>query len=228
MTVRLELTLENLTPSVSVPLQVVLAPQQTTAALVMLQPTNPAKPWHYSYASYFSWGSPLARQATNQIYRLPFAPGFSFRVVQGNDGTFSHRGEDRFAVDFDMPEGTPVLAARDGLVVLVRDGFDNGAADPAYKKRANMIFVRHSDATIGEYVHLLKGGTKVRIGSTVRAGQVIALSGNSGYTQGPHLHFMVFRAKDSKAGESLPIRFVTKEGPDLALEEGKSYTATAF
>jgi len=228
MTVSLELTLENLTPSVPVPFQVVLTPQQTTAPLVVLRPTNPAKPWHYSYASFFTWGSPTAHQATNQLYRLPFAPGCSFRVVQGNDGAFSHKGEDRFAIDFAMPEGTPVLAARDGFVVLVRDGFDIGAPDPGYKKRANLIFVRHSDATIGEYLHLLKGGTKVRIGTTVRAGQVLALSGNSGYTQGPHLHFMVFRAKDSKARESLPIRFVTKEGSELVLEEGKSYAAAAF
>jgi murein DD-endopeptidase MepM/ murein hydrolase activator NlpD len=228
MTVSLEFTLDNLTSSVPVPFQAVLAPNYATPPLLALRPIDPKKPWHYTYSSYFSWGSPLALHTTNQIYRLPFAAGRSFRVIQGHDGGFSHTGENRFAIDFGMPEGTPVLAARRGLVVLVRDGFDIGAPDPAYKKRANLVFVRHSDGTIGEYLHLLRGGIKVRTGDTVRAGQLLALSGNSGYTRGPHLHFMVFRAKDSKVRESLPIRFATEEGSDLVLEEGKSYTAAAF
>ena len=226
ITVSLEFTLNNLTPSVAVPFQVVLAPNSSTAPLVTLRPTASGRLWHYSYLSYFTWGSPWANHATNQLYRLPFTPGCSFRVVQGNDGVFSHMGQDRFAIDFGMPEGTPVLAAREGLVVLVRDGFDSGAPDPAYKTRANIIFVRHADRTLGEYVHLLKGGMKVKAGDTVRTGQLLALSGNSGYTRGPHLHFMVFRAKDSKTRESLAIRFVAKEGSGLVLEQGKSYSAS--
>lgn len=225
MTVSLEFTLDNLTPSVVVPFQVVLAPKQTTAPLVALRPTEPGRPWHFTYNSYFTWGTPFARQTTNELYLLPFTPGSSYRVVQGHDGTFSHTGEDRFAIDFGVPEGTPVLAARDGLVVMVRDGFDVGAPDPSYKKRANQIFIRHSDATLGEYLHLLKGGMKVKTGDHVRAGQLIALSGNSGYSRGPHLHFMVFRAKDSKSRESLPIRFIAKEGTGIDLDQGKSYTS---
>jgi len=226
MTVSLELTLENLTPNVPVPFQVVLAPNQTTPPLVALRPIDPRRPWHYNYHSYFTWGSPRSHHAANHLYLLPFAPGRSFRVVQGHDGRISHTGENRFAIDFTMPEGTPVLAARGGLVVLVRDGFDIGAPDPAYKPRANLIFVRHSDGTLAEYLHLLKGGMKVRTGDTVQAGQRLALSGNSGYTRGPHLHFMVFRARNSRTRQSFPIRFVTREGSGLVLEEGRSYTAS--
>jgi murein DD-endopeptidase MepM/ murein hydrolase activator NlpD len=223
MTVSLEFTLDNLSSSVPVPFQIVLAPGHATPPLVSLHPTNPARPWHYSYRSYFSWGAPFVRHATNQLYRLPFGPGRAFRVVQGNNGAFSHSAEDRFAIDFGMPEGTPVFVARDGLVVLVRDGFDVGAPDPAYKKRSNLVFIRHADATLGEYLHLLKGGIKVKAGQTVHAGQMLGLSGNSGYTRGPHLHFMVFRAKDSKSRESLPIRFFGPGGAGIELEQGKIY-----
>lgn len=225
MTVSLGFTLENLTPSVPVPFQLVLAPHHTTPPLISLRPTDPGKPWHYSYYNYFTWGAPFARHSASQLYRLPYAPGSAYRVLQGHDGTFSHLGENRFAIDFAMPEGTPVCAARDGQVVLVRDGFENGEPDPAYKKRANLIFVRHADATLGEYLHLLKGGMKVKRGDLVHAGEVLAFSGNSGYTQGPHLHFMVFRAKDSKMRESLPIRFVTREGSGIELEQGQIYTS---
>jgi hypothetical protein len=225
LTVSLDLTLQNVAPSVPVPFQLVLAPRHTTPPLVALRPVDASRPWHYSYRLHFTWGSSTARQAADQVYRLPFAPGSSCRVVQGRDGAFSHTGEDRYAVDFGLDEGTPVLAAREGLVVLVRDGFESGSPDPALKTRSNLIFVRHSDATLGEYLHLLKGGMKVKPGDKVRVGQQLGLSGNSGYSRGPHLHFMVFRAKDSHTRESLPIRFLTKEGSSIELDQGKSYTA---
>jgi hypothetical protein len=225
MTVGLDFTLDNLTPNVRLPFELIVPPQCTTAPLVILRPSDPARTWQYTWHINFSWGSPRAKHAADQLYLLPFAPGRPVRVVQGQDGLFSHIGEDRFAIDFGLPEGTPVFAARDGLAVLVRDGFDSGAADPSYKKKANVIFIQHADGTLGEYVHLQKEGMKVNVGDTVHAGQMIALSGNSGYTQGPHLHFMVFRAKDSKTRESLPIYFVAKEGSGLTLEQGRRYTA---
>jgi murein DD-endopeptidase MepM/ murein hydrolase activator NlpD len=225
MTVGLDFTLDNLTPSVRLPLELIVPPQSTTPPLVLLRPTDPAKIWQYTFQNDFSWGTPKAQYATNQLYLLPFAPGRSFRVVQGQDGAFSHTGSDRFAIDFGLPEGEPVVAARGGLVVLVRDGFDVGASDSAYKMKVNEIFVRHSDGTLAEYVHLQKDCMKVKVGDAVNAGQILALSGNTGYTRGPHLHFMVFRAKDSKSRESLPVRFVTKEGSGLILQQGRRYTA---
>lgn len=228
MTVGLDFTLDNLTSSVRLPLELVVPPQSSTSTLLALHPTDPAKTCQYTYRNDFSWGTPKAQQAANQLYLLPFASGRSFRVVQSQDGAFSHKGEERFAIDFGLPEGVPVLAARGGLVVLVRDGFDVGAPDAALKLKANEIFVRHSDGTLGEYVHLQKDGMKVRVGDTITAGQMLALSGNTGYTQGPHLHFMVFRAKDSKSRESFPIRFVTKEGSDLTLQQGRRYTAVSI
>ena len=228
MTVGLDFTLDNLTSSVRLPLELVIAPQSSTPTLVALHPTDPAKTWQYTYREGFSWGTPNAQHADNQLYLLPFASGRSFRVVQGQDGAFSHKGDERFAIDFGLPEGEPVFAARGGLVVLVRDGFDVGAPDSALKLKANEIFVRHSDGTLGEYVHLQKDGMKVSVGDTITAGQMLALSGNTGYTQGPHLHFMVFRAKDSKSRESFPIYFATKEGSGMTLRQGRRFTAVGI
>jgi murein DD-endopeptidase MepM/ murein hydrolase activator NlpD len=225
LTLSLDFSVINLASNVRLPLEVVIPPTCTTQPLVFLRPVDPRKRWNYAWHIDFIWGSPRARQADGQLYLLPFPAGSSFRVVQSQDGSFSHTGEDRFAIDFGMPEGTPVLAARDGLVVLTRDEFAAGAPDPSLKTRANLVFVRHSDGTLGEYAHLMKGGVRVKAGDTVRAGQLLALSGNTGYSSRPHLHFMVFRAKDSKSRESLPIRFATAQGSGLVLEQGKSYTA---
>jgi murein DD-endopeptidase MepM/ murein hydrolase activator NlpD len=225
LTVSLDFSGVNLASNVKLPVEVVVPASCTTQPLVAIRPVDLGKPWNYTWHSNFTWGSPRVHHSDDQLYLLPFPPGRSFRVVQGQDGGFSHTGENRFAIDFGTPEGTPVLAARDGLIVLTRDGFDAGAPDPAFKKRANLVFVRHSDGTLGEYLHLLKGTVRARVGQTVRAGQLLAYSGNSGYSRGPHLHFMVFRAKDSKTRESLPIRFVTAQGSGLVLEEGGIYAS---
>jgi len=224
LTVGFDLMLRNLVSNVQLPLELVIPPQTTTAPLVVLHPAERGKPWNYDWRYHFTWGSSLARHDPTQVYRLPFHPGRSFRVLQGQDGGFSHTGEARFAIDFGMPEGTQVLAARDGLVVMTSDGFEAGGANPDLKEQTNEIFLRHDDGTIGEYLHLLKGGIKVQTGDRVRAGQLVAVSGNSGYTSGPHLHFMVFRARDSRSRESLPIKFLTREGC-VALEEEHSYAA---
>jgi murein DD-endopeptidase MepM/ murein hydrolase activator NlpD len=88
-----------------------------------------------------------------------------------------------------------------------------------------MIYIRHYDGTIGEYGHLQKGGIKVKLGQRVEPGQPLGLSGQSGWVRGPHLHFMVFRAKSARERESFPLRFRAEEGDALEAEEGRIYTA---
>jgi murein DD-endopeptidase MepM/ murein hydrolase activator NlpD len=63
----------------------------------------------------------------------------------------------------------------------------------------------------------------VKTGQTVETGEVIGLSGNTGYSSGPHLHFDVFRAKDGKTRESVPIRFRTGKGEETTLLAGRTY-----
>ena len=94
MTVSLDFTLDNLTASVRLPLELVVLPQSSTPTVVALYPTDPAKTCQYSYRNDFSWGTPKAQHASNQLYLLPFASGRSFRVVQGQGGAFSHQGDD--------------------------------------------------------------------------------------------------------------------------------------
>ena len=105
------------------------------------------------------------------LYRLPYGNDVSFPIIQGYGARLSHRGAERFTLDFGMPVGTPVHAARDGVVVLVEDSHDAGCAREECGRYANFLVVLHSDGTTGEYFHLERGSVQVRVGERVARGQ---------------------------------------------------------
>lgn len=128
-------------------------------------------------------------------YRLPYGCGDRYSCTNGNHSN-THTGTDEFAYDFGVPRGTPVLAMRAGRVHRVRNVsspgdrcYDTGDRDCA--NLANTVEILHADGTIGLYMHLRRG--TVAEGAQVRQGQQIGLSGNSGWSTGPHVHVQVQR-----------------------------------
>ncbi len=146
------------------------------------------------------------------LYRLPYAPDRSYRIVQGYNTSFSHKGRERYTVDFDMPVGTEVYAARDGVVAMLEEGNDIGCWEDWCARHANYLLIMHADGTTGEYYHLRKNGVLVNEGDEVRAGQLVALSGNTGHTTMPHLHFGVYRAVSWGRTQSIAVSFATADG----------------
>lgn len=129
---------------------------------------------------------------TNTFYRLPFFGGHStWLMSQGNNGNFTHNGNQAFAFDFDAAEGTQIRAARGGRVTWVReDQTGNSYDQPGCSNcSANGIAIEHEDGTRGVYLHMPTNGVLKNVGDTVNRGDVIALVGNTGYSTGPHLHF---------------------------------------
>ena len=175
----------------------------------------------------YSWffGDIHAEHNDQYIYGLPFESGESFRLGQGPDGSFSHKGRAQYAIDFVMPIGTPVLAARSGVVVQTSSNFDEGGPDRSYLDKANFVVIEHTDGTLGEYAHLEKGGVVVEAGQKVRKGDLLGYSGNSGFSSGPHLHFMVSRVTREGKSQSIPVKLKTKEGIVSRPQEGKVYTS---
>ena len=152
-------------------------------------------------------GAPDARP-TPYRYRLPLQMP-SLRIGQGPAGRFSHGdAENLHAIDFAAPLGTPVLAAREGIVMQVTDGF---ADAPGALDEANAIRILHEDGSMALYAHLRQGSAVVAPGQHVRSGQTIAQSGNSGWSSGPHLHFVVQVNRGLRL-ESLPVEVETPEG----------------
>jgi murein DD-endopeptidase MepM/ murein hydrolase activator NlpD len=145
-------------------------------------------------------------------YAWPLATA-SLRIEQAWGGRFSHAdNENRHAVDFATPVGTPVLAARDGVVMQVESDFAEGGLDSRDDMvRANFIRILHDDGTMAIYAHLATGGADVRAGERVRRGQHIGRSGNTGFSGGPHLHFVV-QANRGMHLVSLPFRMFGPRG----------------
>ena len=170
-------------------------------------------------------GRARARSDAHVLYRLPFEEGRAFRVAQGYDTNRTHKGRDRYSVDFAMRKGTSVCAARAGIVVDLKESSKTGGSHEKFRHDSNYICIAHDDGTVAEYHHLHYQGVLVEVGEHVEAGQRIAISGNTGYSTGPHLHFGVYAAVSGRRSQSQPIAFVTAEGLIREPVEGEVYAA---
>jgi murein DD-endopeptidase MepM/ murein hydrolase activator NlpD len=145
--------------------------------------------------------------------RVPFGCGLTFPVSQAHN-TGTHLKNDSWAWDFRMPEGTPVLAAMDGVVRLARGDSAEGGCDPSFASRANYVVLEHAGGIETQYLHFLN--VVVRPGQRVSAGQLLGLSGETGWACGAHLHFKV--AQPRTAGwnnPSVPARIAGYGDPEL-------------
>lgn len=158
---------------------------------------------------------------TTFVYELPVGPGKTADISQGYFGKYSHR--DQMALDFNMAEGTPVHAARGGIVTEVEESNDRGCPSKNCEQYENRVIILHDDGTFAGYSHLRQNGALVSVGDTVQTGQLIAESGATGFANGPHLHFSVFR-QGMKNRQYVPTPFRTAKSPKpLLLEERRTY-----
>jgi murein DD-endopeptidase MepM/ murein hydrolase activator NlpD len=152
------------------------------------------------------------------VYRLPFAKGSKFLLIQAYNSKMSHRNE--LSLDFKMKKGSKVCAARSGVVVAVKEDSNVGGLKDEYLSQGNHIIIQHEDGSRAMYWHLQNGGALVNVGDSVVKGQHIGYSGNTGYTAFPHLHFQV-----QDVNGDIATRFATKKGI-IYLRPAKWYRCT--
>jgi murein DD-endopeptidase MepM/ murein hydrolase activator NlpD len=143
------------------------------------------------------------------IYSLPYETNSSHFLIQGYYSAWSHKN--RAALDFVMKQKTKVLAARDGVVVRLKEDSDKGGWSKKNQPLANYVIVQHADGTRAGYWHLHQDGVLVNVGDSVKQGQPIALSGKTGYAAMAHLHFMVWEIHNGQ-WKQIPTRFQTSKG----------------
>ncbi len=191
---------DNVSGAPDQPIRWVLAPR-SSMRMATLAPADPSRPMRYKPKLRYAMGDPRVQPV---VYRYPLPwQGGPFRLTQGANGRYSHfTPKGRYALDIAMPEGTPIVAARPGMVVKIENDQSGRGNNPS----GNFVRILHDDGTMGVYLHLMRGSVQVREGQTVSIGERIARSGNTGNSTGPHLHFVIQRNL-GLALESIPFDF---------------------
>lgn len=178
-----------------------VVPARSAVLLTVVNALQAGSPVSYQEKFTYALGNPGQRQQAFR-YPLPWRGG-PFRVTQGANGHYSHFGpKGRYAMDIAMPEGTPIIASRAGVVIKVENNQNGRGTHPS----GNFVRILHDDGTMGVYLHLMRGSVVVREGQQVVYGTALAKSGNTGNSTGPHLHFVVQR-NVGLALESIPYQF---------------------
>lgn len=210
------------------PHTMIIPPRRRVIALKLIR-ISPREKWTYEYDFYL--GSKKSEPTVTTVdretslpetlYRLPYPNGYGYRVSQTYNGEFSHQGKN--AIDWTMPEGTTICAARTGRVIKVVSHFTKGGLHPSFLGKSNQIHIEHRDGTVGRYVHLQPNGSLVKVGQLVKTGDPIGKSGKTGFAQGPHLHFEVGRTKTPGDRETVPVEFHTLRHESVIPQTGTLY-----
>ncbi len=199
------------------PLYAVIRPHAETS-LARIYAANTNRGYRFSTQVVSQVGNYHALHDRSAHYRLPFENGRAFIISQapGAPPPTHDTPDSRYAVDISMPEGTPVLAARQGTVIEVESANQRGAREQELLKMANFVRILHDDESIAIYAHLAPNGVFVQPGQKVRSGTLIGLSGSTGYSSGPHLHFAVqqlSRGQEKFELVSVPFLFTVGNPP---------------
>jgi murein DD-endopeptidase MepM/ murein hydrolase activator NlpD len=139
---------------------------------------------------------------SNPDMTFPFSSGRAYKIIQGNNSNPSHNYPgSRYAVDFSLQINDTICAAADGYVVAMVEGYEHGGPLKKWRPYSNYIFIYNAESNLFfNYGHLVKDGSFVALGDTIKMGQPIGLAGLTGYTTVEHLHFDVKKAVDESPG----------------------------
>lgn len=158
-------------------------------------------------------GLPDARPDRDHIYAWPLAEARRSRITQRYEGPTHNDDFSRYAIDIAVKEGTPVVAARAGVVIFLEDRyFESGLNRADFRDKANHVRILHDDGSMATYAHLAPDSVNLVPGQRVAVGDEIGLSGNTGFSSGPHLHFAILVNRDMKI-DSIPFRMDGVELP---------------
>lgn len=216
-------TIKNMEADVKLPFKGVIPSGAKDYKLFTLTIKDRTKESGLGYVTKYAHGNVYEGKHDDEyVYTIPYQEGEYYGIGQAYGGDFSHfmKGK-KHAIDFTMEVGTPICAARDGIVLSVKEDSDKRGKTYKYQEHGNYIEIYHTDGTMANYFHLKKNGSKVKVGDKVEAGQVIGLSGNTGWSSGPHLHFQVYVFDSNMEVKTIPTKFRQENGKAIILQESR-------
>jgi len=121
--------------------------------------------------------------------------------------------DDTYSIDFDLLVGTPIYSVLDGIVEKVVDNFNGNYSGDDWKKgynaylKTNYLVIKHKKGVYSLFNHIKYKGSMVKKNQKVKQGQLIAYSGNTGWSFLPHLHFSLFRKVEGLTRKTIPFTF---------------------
>ena len=203
----------------------IVLPARSQVPLITVGKAVPGADLKFNTDFQFLPGEPGAEHRPEQPYRFPYALSTEAWVSQAFPDVITHGDPaSQYAIDFVMPVGTHVFAARGGVVIEVASNFFENGTDMKDAPRANIVRVLHDDGTMSLYGHLSWNSIRVVPGQRVARGEYLANSGNTGFSTGPHLHFVVQRNRGG-ALVSVPIEFMSRGGVPVTVRSHDHYVA---
>jgi hypothetical protein len=202
----------------------VCAACQSGPVLTSKKTTNPT-PTLVSTSTPLPDESSICQSHETSEYVLPFPVGHGYTCIQGYVGRTYHVGVFKYGLDFDMPMGALVTAAREGQVIFIEASHSDRASGT---ENANVVIVLHEDGTFGRYVHLTQDGVLVDVGDSVAKGDPIGLSGSSGDPWMPHLHFDVTEDCSQPNCRTIPVCFSNTQPHPAGLVTHEYYLAGSY
>lgn len=152
---------------------------------------------------------------TKNTYDYPVKLSSKIKITYNESP--AHKGQLKYAVDFIIPERTPIFASLNGIVVDVKQDSNISNPNKNYDKFGNYIEIKHKNGEYSIYEHIIQNGSLVKVGDKVKTGQLIGYSGKTGWIAhlGPHLHFDVHRyiGSGSEDYKTLEIRWKKPRKP---------------
>ncbi len=175
--------------------------------LAYVSPIAENRSWAYQWVVHYAYGQPMLKPPEIPPVPSPFSGG-PFVISQAFHGEASHNQapESFYAVDIPMPEGVPIRAVFAGHVMDTERDFSRSGWSLEYADEANFVRILHDDGTMAVYAHLKPESLTVGVGQPVKSGDIIGVSGNTGYSTGPHLHFAL-QYNAGKQLKSVPFTF---------------------
>lgn len=195
--------------------------------IAIVRRLDPSKPYNYKSVAQNVFGVRNAKPDLQYQYSFPFQAGTQCLISQGfGKGTHARQSQDEYAVDFSLPIGSLIYSSRDGEVVGIEDSFNNRGGGYESVHFCNSIKIKHRDGSYANYAHLSYRGVFVKLGDFVRKDQLIGLSGNTGMSSGPHLHFDV--SYYDAAGKSWSVPVLFEDGAGHIIKPATGILVTKF